>query len=113
VKLGIILGPPRRGVRRGEVRDSALAHSPGNRIIAATDRMIANRPSRDTISANFQDEILSSGANSLVRTFLVGIRPKWVSGVTAAGASIVHSSKNSVINGNVVDGTPIVQENLN
>jgi hypothetical protein len=95
------------------VRDSTLAHNRGNGIVAAAVRTIAIMVDRDTISANFQNGILSSGGASLVRISNSSIFANVVSGVAAAGGGAVRSYKNNAINGNVVDGTPITQENLN
>jgi Right handed beta helix region len=95
------------------VRDSTLSNNRGNGIVAAAGATISILVDRNTITTNFQNGVLSSGANSIVRIFESTILGNVLNGVAAAGGGVVHSYKNNAINGNVVDGTPITQEGLN
>jgi len=68
---------------------------------------------RNTINTNFQNGVLSNGANSLVRIFSSSIFGNVLAGVASANGGVVHSYTNNAINGNVVDGTPLTAERLN
>jgi hypothetical protein len=67
---------------------------------------------RDTISNNFQRGVVSSGGASLVRVSASTITGN-AAGVSAVAGGILRSYKTNSINGNAVDGTPILQELLN
>jgi hypothetical protein len=95
------------------VRDSTLANNRGSGISSVAGTTISLMLDRDTISTNFQNGVLSSGANSLVRIFNSSIFGNVANGVASTAGGVVRSYKNNAINGNVVDGTPIVQELLN
>ena len=95
------------------VRDSTLANNRGNGISATAGTTISLMVERNTINTNFQNGVLSNGANSLVRIFSSSIFGNVLAGVASAGGGAVRSYKNNAINDNVVDGTPITQEFLN
>jgi len=95
------------------VRDSTLANNRGNGINATAGTTISLMVERNTINTNFQNGVLSNGANSLVRIFSSSIFGNVLAGVASAGGGAVRSYKNNAINDNVVDGTPITQEFLN
>jgi len=95
------------------VRDSTLANNRGNGISATSGTTISLMVERATINTNFQNGVLSNGANSLIRIFNSTIFGNVLNGVASVGGGVVHSYKNNAINGNVVDGTPITQEGLN
>ena len=68
---------------------------------------------RNTINTNFQNGVLSNGANSLVRISSSSIFDNVLAGVASANGGVVHSYTNSAISGNIVDGTPLTAERLN
>ncbi len=94
------------------VRESTLANNRGTGINSIAGNAITLMVDRDTISNNFQNGVVSSGGNSVVRINASAITGN-ATGVTSVAGGVLRSYKNNAINGNGVDGTPIVQELLN
>jgi hypothetical protein len=94
------------------VRESTLADNRGSGINSIAGNGILLMVGRDTISNNFQNGAVSSGGNSIVRINASAITGN-ATGVSCVGGGVLRSYKNNAINGNGVDGTPIVQEVLN
>jgi hypothetical protein len=94
------------------VRESTLANNRGSGINSISGNAIVLMVDRNTISNNFQNGVVSSGGNSLVRINATAISGN-ATGVTSVAGGVLRSYKNNAINGNGVDGTPIVQEILN
>jgi hypothetical protein len=94
------------------VRESTLANNRGNGINSIAGNAIILMVDRATISNNFQNGVVSSGGNSLVRINASAITGN-ATGVSSVAGGVLRSYKNNAINGNGVDGTPIVQEILN
>lgn len=94
------------------VRESTLANNRGSGISAVSGNAILLMVDRNTISNNFQNGVVSSGGNSLVRINASAVSGN-ATGVTSVSGGVLRSYKNNAINGNGVDGTPIVQELLN
>jgi hypothetical protein len=94
------------------VRESTLANNRGSGINSNAGNEINFMVDRDTISNNFQNGIVSSGGNSLVRVNASAITGN-ATGVISVAGGVLRSYRNNAINGNGVDGTPIVQELLN
>jgi hypothetical protein len=94
------------------VRESTLANNRGSGINSISGNAIILMVDRATISNNFQNGVVSSGGNSLVRINASAISGN-ATGVSSVAGGVLRSYKNNAINGNGVDGTPIVQELLN
>jgi len=94
------------------VRESTLANNRGSGINSTSGNAIVLMVDRATISNNFQNGVVSSGGNSLVRINASAISGN-ATGVSSVAGGVLRSYKNNAINGNGVDGTPIVQELLN
>jgi hypothetical protein len=94
------------------VRESTLANNRGSGINSIAGNAIVFMVDRATISNNFQNGVVSSGGNSVVRINASAISGN-ATGVTSVAGGVLRSYKNNAINGNGVDGTPIVQEILN
>jgi hypothetical protein len=94
------------------VRESTLANNRGSGINSTAGNAILLMVDRDTISNNFQNGVVSSGGNSLVRINASAITGN-ATGVLSVAGGVLRSYTNNAINGNGVDGTPIVQERLN
>jgi hypothetical protein len=95
------------------VRESTLADNRGSGINSIAGNGILLMVDRDTISNNFQNGgVVSSGGNSIVRINAPAITGN-ATGVSSVGGGVLRSYKNNAINGNGLDGTPIVQEVLN
>ncbi len=94
------------------VRESTLANNRGTGINSIAGNGINLMIDRATISNNFQNGVVSSGGNSIVRINASAIGGN-ATGVNSVAGGVLRSYKNNAINGNAVDGTPIVQENLN
>jgi hypothetical protein len=94
------------------VRESTVANNRGNGINSIAGNAIILMVDRATISNNFQNGVVSSGGNSVVRINASAISGN-ATGVSSVAGGVLRSYKNNAINGNGVDGTPIVQEILN
>jgi hypothetical protein len=94
------------------VRESTLANNRGSGINSIAGNASNLMVDRATISNNFQNGVVSSGGNSLVRINASAISGN-ATGVTSVAGGVLRSYKNNAINGNGVDGTPLVQEILN
>ena len=94
------------------VRETTLANNRGSGINATAGNTINLMVDRDTISNNLQAGVVSSGGASLVRISGSTITGN-AAGVSSVAGGILRSYKTNSINGNAVDGTPILQEPLN
>jgi hypothetical protein len=94
------------------VRDTTVTNHNGSGIIAAGGNNINAMLDRLTVSNSLGTGILSSSATSTIRINNSVITGN-ATGVGTAAGGVLRSYKNNAINGNVNDGTPIPQENLN
>src|ERR1700730_11449581 len=94
------------------VRESTLANNGASGMNSTAGNAILLMVDRDTISSNFQNGVVSSGGNSVVRINASAITGN-ATGVISVAGGVLRSYKNNAINGNGVDGTPIVQELIN
>ena len=94
------------------MRDTTVTNHNGSGIIAAGGNNINAMLDRVTVSNSLGTGILSSSATSTIRINNSVITGN-ATGVRTAAGGVLRSYKNNAINGNVNDGTPIPQENLN